>query len=403
VSARKRIRTKRVAVIGLPILQEVGNLVNVALARHASRVGWRFILNAEDSPRAFRYLRKLDCDGAIVRITSPEMRQEAIKCNFPLVNISSWLQDPGVPTVRVDWRLLGQQAAAHLLAKGFRRFGCVIVRGGWYIQERYAAFVEAVRARGLEISTFHLRTTQPDLPQPLTVPERKRFSDWMLKLPPPAALVLTDDWDAPELMDICRAAGREIPRDLVVISTGIHAEVLPQCRPALSGAQEDLELQAQTAIELLEKLMAGQAAPAAPIIVPPLGVIERATTATMAIEDREVAQAVEFIRARCFESMNVSDVIERSGVSRGTLERRFKQVMGDTPHNFIVQQRIRRAQELLLMQPAPSLETIARQCGFRNRPELNRVFRRLMQVTPQDWRQRNLASSMASQPIIRPL
>jgi LacI family transcriptional regulator len=188
-------------------------------------------------------------------------------------------------------------------------------------------------------------------------------------------------------MDACREAGLEIPRDLVVISTGIHSEVLPLCRPTLTGAQEDLQRQAQMAVDLLEAMMAGKRKEHELINVPPLGVIERGSTATMAIADREVAHAVEFIRAHGNEPVNVGSIMERAGVSRGTLERRFKQAMGQTPHEYLVQQRVRRAQEILLTTPDASLDLAAKQCGFRDRPELNRVFRRVTGRSPAAWRE----------------
>ena len=379
-------RQKRVAVIGLPILQEFTNLTNVALAHHATSIGnWRFVLQAESIPESFRFLRHLDCDGAIVRITSPAMRREATKVPFPLVNVSSWLEDPGVPTVRTNWPQLGRLAAEHLLEKGFRRFGCVVVPGGWYVQARFRGFAETLRQRGLKADLFHLRSRQPELDEPLAEEERRRFKRWVTKLQPPAALAFTDDWDAPSLMEACREIGFQIPRDLVVLSTGIHAEVLPRCRPALTGAQEDLQTQAKMAIDLLESTMAGKPASPAIINVPPLGVIERASTATMAIEDREVAHAVEFIRAHGCEPVNVGSIMDRAGVSRSTLDRRFAQVMRQTPHEFLIQQRIQRGQELLCLAEPPSMEAIAKQCGFRDFRELKRVFKRVTGIFPKDW------------------
>ena len=384
----KAPRQKRIAVIGLPILQEFTNLSNIALAHHASRTGnWRFVLQAENTPETFRFLRHLDCDGAIVRITSIAMRREATKLRFPVVNISSWLGDPGVPTVRTDWQQLGRLAAEHLLEKGFRRFGCVVVPGGWYVQARFRGFAETLRQHGLKADLFHLRSHQPELDEPLAEEERRRFKRWVTKLQPPAALAFTDDWDAPSLMEACREIGFQIPRDLVVLSTGIHAEVLPRCRPALTGAQEDLETQAKLAIDMLEAAMAGKQASPPTISAPPLGVIERASTATMAIEDREVAHAVEFIRAHGCEPVNVGSIMDRAGVSRSTLDRRFAQVMGQTPHDFLIQQRIQRGKELLRLDQPPSMEAIAKECGFRDFRELKRVFKRVTGIFPKNWQE----------------
>jgi len=314
------------------------------------------------------------------------MRREAVKVKFPIVNISSWLAEPGVPTVRHDYRTVGRQAAEHLLEKGFRRFGCVIVPGGNYIQERYTSFLETVRAHDCKPQLFHLRTTQPFEPQPIAVEERRRFVDWVRTLQSPAAIVLMDDWDAPQLMAACREAGFEIPRDLVMITTGCHSEVLPLCPVPLSAARENQELLGRLAVACLDDLMSGRRLKEFTVSVPPLGVEERASTATMAIEDREVAHAVEFIRAHGCEPINISDVLARVKISRVTLERRFRQVIGETPHAYLIQHRIRRAQELLLQNPPPSLRAVAKLCGLPDRRRLNQVFRKVAGRSPAAWR-----------------
>ncbi len=380
-------KQKRIALIGLPVFQSVNNLCSVAIARHAEETGrWRFVFSAEATVASLKFLRTLDCDGAIVRIMSEAMRREAGKIRFPVVNISSWMAEPGVPTVRHDFRAIGRLAAEHLLEKGFRRFGCVVVPGGSYIQERCASFLETVRAKGCLPQLFHLRTGQPQSAQPVAPEEQRRFVDWVRTLQPPAAIALMDDWDAPMLMKVCREAGFEIPRDLVMVATGCHSEVLPLCPVPLSAAQENQELLGRLAVACLDDLMSGKRLEKFTITVPPLGMIERASTATMAIEDREVAHAVEFIRAHGYEPINISDVLARVKISRVTLERRFRAVTGETPHVYLIRHRIRRAQELLLQNPPPSLQVVARQAGLADRRRLNQVFRSVIGKPPAVWR-----------------
>jgi len=384
---------KRVALIGLPVLQSVNNLTSAAIARYAEGVGnWQFILSTEPTVNAFRFLRTLDCDGAIVRVLNPAMRREAMRVRCPILNISNWMEDPGVTTVRHDYSAVGRLAAEHLLDKGYQRFGCVVTSGGWYVQARLNAFMELLRVRGFESAKFVLRKgtgaidefTQHNLPIPDG--ERKRFIEWVRQLQPPAALMLTDDWDAPALLELCQQAGLQIPRDLVVISTGVHSEIMPLCKPSLTAAQEDQLTQARMTIDTLAALMAGKFPAKSIIEVPPLGIVERESTAMLAIEDREVGHAVEFIRAHVGDGINVTDVIKRARISRVTLERHFRLVTGQTLHDYIVHQKVRRAQELLLERPQRSLQGIAKLCGFPDRRRLNLVFRRVTSKTPADWR-----------------
>jgi LacI family transcriptional regulator len=377
---------KRIALIGLPVLQSINSLSNASIARHAEESGnWRFVFSAEASVEAFRFLNTLDCDGAIVRIMNTDMLREAMKTHFPIVNISSWLEKPGVSTVRHDYEACGRLAAKCLLEKGYRRFGCVVVPGGWFIEQRHNAFIETIESHGGTIKTFLLKTTMPEVVEPLSTTERQRFIDWVRRLQRPAAIALMDDWDAPILQELCREAGCEVPRDMVMISTGCHSEVQQLCRVPLTAVQEDQELQARLAIGCLEVLMSDNQPRETLINVPPLGVVERASTATLAIEDLEVAHAVEYIRAHGFEPINVADVAGRVNVARVTLERRFRQVMGQTMHDYLTHLRVRRGKELLMQQPALSLQAIAQQCGLSDRRRLNQVFLSVEGKPPSAW------------------
>jgi LacI family transcriptional regulator len=378
---------RRIAVVGLPMLQSVHNLGSVAITNYAERKGnWRFVLGAEATVEAFQFLRTVDCDGAIVRILSPAMNREALKVEFPLINISSWLEHPGVVTIRHDYHACGQVAAEYLLQKNYRRFGCVIVPGGC-IPRRFGMFQQTLQARGLEVSQFHLRQPKPFLRQPVSAAERKRFALWLRTLQPPAALVLMDDWDAPILMRASREAGLEIPRDLSVLSIGIHSETLAACPVPLTAVQENHEAQMERVVETLEQMMAGRPPAQRLIEVPPLGVIERASTAALAVEDKLVARALDYLRTHTDEPMNIDTVAELLGTSRATLDRRFREEIGQTPHDYLVRQRIGQAQEMLLAKPAPSLNAISLACGFTNRRRLNLVFKQITGSLPAHWRQ----------------
>jgi LacI family transcriptional regulator len=381
-----RKKNRRIAVIGLPMLQSVNNLGNAAIANYAERIGnWRFTFCADATVEAFQFLRKVDCDGAIVRILSPAMNREAMKIRVPLINVSSWLDDPGVPTIRHDYRSCGRLAAEHLLEKGFRRFGCITMPGGC-ISKRYKMFLETLTARGLKASHFHLKHPKPFLRQPISSTERKYFMEWVRTLQPPAALVLMDDWNAPELMRFCREAGLEIPRDLVMISIGIHNETLAMCPLPLTAVQEDHETQMKLVVENLEQLMSGRRMPAGLIEVPSLGVVERASTATLAIQDRTIARALEFICAHAGEPINIAMVADKVGISRAILDRRFHEEIGLTPHDYLVQLRIQLAQEMLLAEPRHSLKRISKTVGFTDRRRLNLVFKQATGVLPTAWR-----------------
>lgn len=383
-----RTKLRRIAVIGAPVLQ-AQSLFNATLIDYATRRGnWKFVFSTEVSVQTLRFLRKLDCDGALIRVISPAIAREAKKLSFPLVNFSSWLANPQMPTVRCDNSMMGQLAARHLLKKGFRRFGVVLSKGGWFIHPRHQSFLEAVESAGFaaNVSTFQLRT------HPADAADLKRFRDWVQKLETPTGIFFTnDDPDAPALMEACREAGKKIPQDIAVIASHGHPEICQSCQPPLTYVDQHEAGVALEAAKFLDRLMSGEANAARTIIVPTGDVVALGSTDTVAVEDREVAHAVEFIREHISEPINIKDVAQHFSIGRRTLERRFRSAMGISLHDFQTGERIARAQDLLCAKPALTFAEVARRCGFVSATRLNLVFRRVNGLSPADWRGKKLS------------
>ena len=65
--------------------------------------------------------------------------------------------------------------------------------------------------------------------------------------------------------------------------------------------------------------------------------------------------------------------------------RMFKRSMHITARQYVIQQRIDRAKELL-RSPELEIAEVAYQCGFTNQSHLTNVFRRSTQTTPNAYR-----------------
>jgi LacI family transcriptional regulator len=141
------------------------------------------------------------------------------------------------------------------------------------------------------------------------------------------------------------------------------------------------------AAELLESLIAGQDPPAAPIRVPPLGLVRRASSDILAVEDPAVARALEFIRDSVETPTTVDDVLDCVGVSRSSLERKFHRQIGRTPLQEIRRVHLQAVRQLLIETQLPMSE-IARRCGFSSPERLATVFGQQEGVTPTEFRRR---------------
>jgi LacI family transcriptional regulator len=115
------------------------------------------------------------------------------------------------------------------------------------------------------------------------------------------------------------------------------------------------------AAALLDKMMRGEKPPDAAIYVPPRGVVTRPSTDVLAIEDRDIATAVRFIRQHACEGPTIDDVARHVSMSRSSLQRRFKRIVGRTLHEEMLRMRLARARELLGETKADAHKLHARQ------------------------------------------
>lgn len=379
----RKKKLKRIALLGWPVVTGRVLPFHSAILLHQEKTpaNWEVVLGAESSINCVQLLTKLHCDGALVRLTSEEMAQTIRKAKFPVVNVSAWLADPGVPTVIFDEQARGRLAAEHLLERGFERFASLIVPGGWYIGQRNQGFQTKVVASGFGTEEFALSDLDPGKR------EFDRLVAWLKSLTPPFGVLCTDDPAAPVLIRACQRARLHVPHDVAIVGTVDREDICLPCDPQLSSVGPDENAIAEVAVKLLGQLMESQSTRHTDsIYCQPEGVIERASTDTLAVDDRVVAGAIQFMREHLSEGINVGHIVRNAPVSRITLERNFRRLLGRTPGQLLNELRVRRAKELLAEGTQMQMQDIAEICGFSDRNHLLLVFRRLVGVTPQQFR-----------------
>ena len=84
-------------------------------------------------------------------------------------------------------------------------------------------------------------------------------------------------------------------------------------------------------------------------------------------------------------SIRATDLAGVVRLSTSYFFRAFRQTFGESPRAYIMQRRIRRAQELMLTSRLP-LSQVALECGMCDQAHLCRVFRRIVGINPNAWR-----------------
>ena len=96
-------------------------------------------------------------------------------------------------------------------------------------------------------------------------------------------------------------------------------------------------------------------------------------------------QLLEALLADLTHAPTLDDVAQQLHMSRRTFSRQFRATTGMALGPWLAQQRLARAQQLLESTDAP-LESIAVQCGLGSAQNLRLQFRKVLGLTPQQWR-----------------
>jgi AraC family transcriptional regulator len=112
-----------------------------------------------------------------------------------------------------------------------------------------------------------------------------------------------------------------------------------------------------------------------------------ADAASVASQPRAVAEALQFIHQNYARDVALSDIAAAVHLSPFHLVRLFKQTLGVSPYQHVIQVRVNNARSLLAAGSGRrSLAEIASAVGFADQSHLTRHFKRITGVTPRQFR-----------------
>jgi AraC family transcriptional regulator len=100
---------------------------------------------------------------------------------------------------------------------------------------------------------------------------------------------------------------------------------------------------------------------------------------------RILRRVIDRMEAGLDADLTLAALATESGYSRAHFARMFKAATGQTPHRYLLELRLARAQSMLMNRALP-LTDIALACGFSSHAHLSTAFRSRFGVAPGAWR-----------------
>jgi LacI family transcriptional regulator len=320
-------------------------------------------------------------DGVIARIENKAIARALGGLKLPVVDVSAARLISSLPWVETNDGEIARLAAEHLLERGFKHFGyCGDTRFNWS-NWRAERFEQLIRKAGYPCFTYASAKT-------IRAKGEGQVDDigrWLAGLPKPVAVMACYDLRGQQVLDACRRMDLAVPDEVAVIGVDNDELLCDLSSPPLSSVIPNTRRAGYEAAALLDQMMSGRKVGAEAHLIEPIGVAARQSSDVLAIDDRNIARAVRYIREHACDGINVEDVLSAVPLSRRLFENRFKKLIGRTPHEEIIRVQLNRVKQLL-SETELSLAEIAERTGFEHVEYLSVVFKKKVGIPPSQFR-----------------
>ena len=108
----------------------------------------------------------------------------------------------------------------------------------------------------------------------------------------------------------------------------------------------------------------------------------------------------ELVHAKMEDDLSLDEMAQSVGLSTAHFARMFRKSTGETPHQFVLRQRVACAKAMLRAPDARVLD-VAVACGFKTQQHFAQVFRDFCGISPTEYRQDFLGYEGTCRPVSR--
>jgi LacI family transcriptional regulator len=341
------------------------------VARFSMQKNWRFATHRGVPSVTLARLKKHPGQG-VIGYLSPDAADWLCRRGIPAVNVKTDFPELPACSVLTDNLEIGRRAADYFTGKGFRRFACTAGPvTGICARLKFEGFRNRLAELGHDCAGA---ASAADIPAVFNDDQKQ-----------PLAVFAVEDYVGRMVIEESMDQGLRVPEDVAVLGVNNSPFICCMVSPQMSSIELGAERIGYQAAQLLDRLLQGIGPPRGPVVIAPQEIVERHSTELVEMGGRLVPDALRYIRDHVHEPIRVDDVARTVFCGRRTLEKRFRQALGRTPHEEIRRARIHRACELL-RETDTLIEVLAESCGYLTRDRFNAAFKGETGLTPSQYR-----------------
>lgn len=329
-------------------------------------------------------LTNWNANGIIMR--NSLITKELLELELPTILVLHDTERPKyLPAVLTDAETIAKLAAEHLLNRGLKHFAFCGFKNLFWSNERENRFQIYIEEAGYKTYVY-----QPPLKHKFKswYYEQSFMKDWLKKLPKPIGIMACNDDRGQHILEVCKSLGIKVPEDVALIGVDNDQLVCELGDPPLTSVALNTEAAGYAAAELLDRLMKGEKMKGQEIIVSATHVVKRQSTDLLAIEDKNVANAIQFIRQNAKNKIRVDDVVAQTCLGRRSLESGFRKIIHRSVQEEIRRVRVELISQMLIETNMPVSE-ITSLFNFTDFEHISRYFKKEKGLGLREFRKLN--------------
>jgi len=362
---------KRVILL-LESSRNFGRELLCGIARYSRlHSSWSFYREPSGLKSSVPRLTNWNASGIIMRDSL--ITKELLNLELPTIIVLHDAERPKyLPTVITDAKTIVKLAADHLLDRGLKHFAFCGYKNIFWSNNRESNFQKYIEDAGFEVHIY-----EPPFHHKFKswYHEQSFMKEWLKKLPLPIGIMACNDDRGQHILEVRKSLGINVPEEVAVIGVDNDQLICELGDPPLTSVALNTESAGYAAAELLDRLMNGEEMKGQEILVSATHVVKRQSTDLLAIDDKNVADAIWFIRQNAKNKLRVDDVVAETCLGRRSLESGFRKILQRS-----IQEEIRRVRvELIsqmLIETNMSVAQITSLFNFADYDHISRYFKK---------------------------